>query len=155
MRKKMWCFSFSISFLFLNLASVVYVWSVSIITVRLSSLRRPPSLPCFSDLQLKVSVSSWNFNSWIFGYWLIPCWADTSPHPAPYSSSPIWTDLKNGKLNVNVRFHKCATGDTQFTVYSCYGKVYRKKTKQNKKLKGTRQTQKIIWVVVINMDIKK
>ena len=44
---------------------------------------------------------------------------------------------------MNVSFHKCATGDTQFTVYSWYGKVYRKKTKQNKNLKGMRQTQKI------------
>ena len=46
---------------------------------------------------------------------------------------------------MNVSFHKCATGDTQFTVYSCYGKVYRKKTKQNKNLKGMRQTQKITF----------
>ena len=45
---------------------------------------------------------------------------------------------------MNVSFHKCAPGDTQFTVYSWYGKVYRKKTKQNKNLKGMRQTQKII-----------
>ena len=29
------------------------------------------------------------------------------------------------------------------------------KTKQNKNLKGTRQTQKIILVAVINMDIKR
>ena len=35
------------------------------------------------------------------------------------------------------------------------GKFIGKKTKQNKNLKGTRQTQKIIWLAVINMDIKK
>ena len=35
---------------------------------------------------------------------------------------------------MNVSFHKCATGDTQFTVYSCYGKVYQKnKTEQKSK----------------------
>ena len=37
---------------------------------------------------------------------------------------------------MNVSFHKCATGDTQFTVYSCYGKVYRKKNKTEQKSKG-------------------
>ena len=50
-----------------------------------------------------------------------------------------------------VSSHRCATGDTQLTVFSCYGKIFRKKSRN---LKCTGQSQKIIWVTVINMDLK-
>ena len=43
---------------------------------------------------------------------------------------------------MNVSFHKCATGDTQFTVYSCYGKVYRKKNKTEQNSKGNATNSK-------------
>ena len=43
---------------------------------------------------------------------------------------------------MNVSFHKCATGDTQFTVYSCYGKAYRKKNKTEQKSKGNATNSK-------------
>ena len=50
-----------------------------------------------------------------------------------------------------VSSHRCATGDTQLTVFSCYGKIFRKKSRN---IKCTGQSQKIIWVTVINMDLK-
>ena len=43
-------FSFCISFAFFFLTSAVYVWLLSINIIHLSSIRRPPSLPCFSEL---------------------------------------------------------------------------------------------------------
>ena len=35
-----------------------------------------------------------------------------------------------------VSSHRCATGDTQLTVYSCYGKIFQKK-EQKFKVHGT------------------
>ena len=43
---------------------------------------------------------------------------------------------------MNESSYKCATGDTQFTVYSCYGKVYRKKNKTEQKSKGNATNSK-------------
>ena len=50
-----------------------------------------------------------------------------------------------------VSSHRCATGDTQLTVFSCYGKIFRKKSRN---LKCTGQSEKIIWVTIINRDLK-
>ena len=137
MRQKTW---FILSLIPIFITSAVYVWSVSINTIHLSSLRRPLSLTCFSELvnfsqQLRLSVGSCNFGSWVFEYQLVSRLADPSPFPAPYSSSPTWIDSKKRNLNLNISSHKYAIGDTQLTVHSCYWGVCRKKEEKHLNLR--------------------